>query len=114
MRNGYVVQVAPVRDFKSYADFQAAVRALPLKFSTEPVPEVLFTALDGRVLHARYGELPAVDGQPVDYASWPLFDSPFAHEGRESQRLEIRHGDERYLLDFKKDLIQETTAPASP
>ena len=114
LHNGYVVQVAPVRDFKSYADFQAAVRALPLKFSTDPVPEVTFTALDGRVLHARYGELPSVGGQPVDYAAWPLFDSPFAHEIRESQRLEIHHGDNRYLLDFKKNLIQETTAPAAP
>jgi hypothetical protein len=101
--------VAPVRDFKSYEDFKKAMRALPLKFATEPVPEVTFTSLDGRVLHARYGEAPAVGGQPVDYADWPLFDSPFAHEVRDSGRLEIRHGEQRYVLDFKKNLIQEST-----
>lgn len=112
--NGYVVQVAPVRDFKSYADFQQAVRALPITLVTEPVPEVTFTALDGRVLHARYGDTPTVNGERVDYAGWPLFDSPFAHEVRDSQRLEIRHGDKRYLLDFKKNLILETTTPAQP
>ncbi len=115
LRNGYIVQVAAGRDFKSFDDFKAAVRALPLKFSTDPVPEVTFTALDGRVLHARYGETPSVGGEPVDYAHWPLFDSPFAHEVRESSRLEILHGGQRYLLDFKKNLIQETAAePAAP
>ncbi len=114
LRNGYVVQVAPVRDFKSYADFQAAVRALPLKFSTDPVPEVTFTALDGRVLHARYGETPAVGGEPVDYAHWPMFESPFAREERGTQQLEIHYGAQRYLLDFKKSLIQESTASPSP
>ena len=108
LRNGYVVQVAPVRDFKSFAEFQAAVKALPLKFTTTPEPEVTFTALDGRVLHARYGDTPAVDGQPVDYANWPFFDSPFAHEVRGSDRLEIHHGQQRYLLDFKNRLIEET------
>jgi hypothetical protein len=112
LRNGYIVQVAPVRDFKSFADFQAAVKALSLKFATSPEPEVTFTALDGRVLHARYGATPAVDGQPVDYAHWPLFDSPFAHEVSGSDRLEIRYGAQRRLLDFKQRLIQETTASA--
>ena len=113
LHNGYVVQVAPVRDFKTYGDFQQAVRALPLTLATDPAPEVTFTALDGRVLHARYGATPSVDGQPVDFAHWPLFDSPFAHEVRESQRLEIHHGDRSYLLDFKKSLIQETVTPAA-
>ena len=111
LRNGYVVQVAAVRDFKSYDDFKNAVRALPLKFSTDPVPEVTFTALDGRVLHARYGEVPSVGGEPLDYAHWPMFDSPFAREERGTQRLEIHHGGQSYLLDFKKTLIQETVTP---
>jgi hypothetical protein len=106
-----LVQVAAVRDFKTYDDFKSAVRALPLKFSTDPVPEVTFTALDGRVLHARYGDIPSVGGEPVDYAHWPMFESPFAREERETQRLEMRHGGQRYLLDFKKSLIQETTSP---
>ncbi len=114
LHNGYVVQVAAVRDFKSYDDFKNKVRTLPLKFSTDPVPEVTFTALDGRVLHARYGETPSVGGVPVDYAHWPMFESPFAREERATQRLEIHHGGERYLLDFKHALIQQTTAKVSP
>src|SRR5690606_9614992 len=44
-RNGYVVQVAPARDFASYSDFQDRVRALPLKFSLDPTPAATFSGL---------------------------------------------------------------------
>ncbi|MCF7689476.1 MAG: hypothetical protein K9M98_10630 [Cephaloticoccus sp.] len=112
LRNGYVVQVAPVRDYASFDDFKAAVRALPLTFSTQGKPEATFTALDGSVLHARYGDTPSVNGVEVNYADWPLFDSPFAHEQRGSQRLEIQQGGERLLLDFAHPSVQETAESA--
>ncbi len=108
LKNGYIVQVAPVRDYDSFDDFKKAVQALPLSFSMEYTPEATFTTLDGTVLYARYGNTPTVDGAPVDYANWPLFDGPFAHEKRGSRRLDIRHGNERYLLDFTQPVVQET------
>lgn len=111
LKNGYVVQVAPVRDYASFADFKAAVRALPISFSTKGTPEATFTALDGTELSARYGDTPTVNGDPVDYAHWPLFDSPFAYEEKGSQRLEIRQGGERYRLDFTGPSILKTVDP---
>jgi len=108
LKNGYIVQVAPTRDYTDIDGFKQAVRALPVSFSIESNPEVTFTALDGTVLHARYGETPTVDGVPVDYSDWPLFDGPYAQEKRGSQRLDIRHGEERYLLDFTRPAAQET------
>ncbi|MCC6415589.1 MAG: hypothetical protein IT582_06745 [Opitutaceae bacterium] len=108
LKNGYVVQVAPVRDYATFAAFKAAVRALPLAFSTADVPEITFTSLAGEQIHARYGEPPTVNGVAPDYAHWPLFDSPFAHESRGSQQLEIQHGRDHYRLDFKRNLIQQT------
>ncbi len=103
--NGYVVQVAPVRNFASYEEFQKAVRALPLTFSTQGKAEVTFTALDGSVLRAQYGATPSVNGEPLDYTGWPLFESPFGSAARGSQRLEIRHGAERYLLDLEHNTL---------
>ena len=114
LRNGYVVQVAPARSFASYAAFKAAVRALPLKFSTAAEPEATFTTLAGRVIHARYGAPPSVDGTPIDFAHWPLFDSPFGQSARGSRALEIRHGIERLLLDFNRNARTESVAPAAP
>lgn len=110
--NGFVVQVAPVREFKSFAAFQAAVLALPLSFSTTSAPEVKFTALDGSVLEARYGATPRVNGQPVDYAAWPLFDGPFARELRGSGKLDLHHGGDRLLLDFKNNVRRESGGEA--
>ena len=109
-RNGYVVQVAPARDFASYAAFQDAIRALPLRTTVAPVAEVVFTSLDGSVLHAKYGATPAINGLPVDYGSWPLFESPSGSSARGSRKLEMRHGSERYQLDFETNAITQTAA----
>lgn len=106
--NGYVVQVAPARDFASYAAFQAAVRALPLQVSTDSQAEVVFTALDGSVLRARYGSAPSVNGVPVDYATWPLFDSPYGQAARGRRELELRFNTERYRLDFDANVITQS------
>lgn len=115
LRNGYVVQVAPVRDYPSFDAFKAAVRALPLTFSTQDQPEATFTALDGSRLHARYGEAPTVNGKSPDYAHWPLFDGPFAHEERGSGKLDLHHAGERLLLDFKATTrTEEAVVPAQP
>ena len=114
LKNGYVVQIAPARTFASYEAFKAAVRALPLKFSTTSLPEATFTTLDGTVIHARYGATPTVNGQSVDFAGWPLFESPFGHATRGSQKLEIVHGTERLLLDFVHNTRQESAVPAQP
>ena len=114
LRNGYVVQVAAARDFASYEAFKAAVRTLPLKFSTTAAPEATFTSLDGTVIHARYGQTPAINGKLVDFAKWPLFESPFGHALRGSQKLEISYGPERYLLDFEHNASSLTVVPAQP
>ena len=114
LKNGYVVQAAPARAFKSFDDFKAAVRALPLRIALEPEPEVSFTTLDGSALRARFGDTLQVNGAPVDRSHWPLFDSPFGHSARGSSRLEMKYGRERYVLDFNKVEIQESVIPASP
>src|SRR5690606_22970210 len=86
-RNGYVVQVAPARDFASYSDFQDRVRALPLELSLDPTPAATFTGLDGTRLEMRYGEPPRRNGAPIDYGNWPLFDSPFGQAATGSRTL---------------------------
>lgn len=99
-RNGYVVQVAPAREYASYAVFQSAVRALPLAFRLDRGPEVEFTTLSGRVLSAVYGGVPKVDGRPIDYGAWPLFENPFAHEKVGSGQLSVSHDGKGFKNDF--------------
>jgi len=112
-QNGYIVQVAPVADFETYQDFKRAVRALPLTFSTDPRASVFFTSLDGHSLEATYGQTPRIDGVPVDYGSWKLFDGPFAQSERESRQVLIRHGSETLNLDFTTATIESSVTPSS-
>jgi hypothetical protein len=114
LKNGYIVQVAPVRDYKSFLDFKAAVRALPVSFSLEPVPEARFRALDGEELHVRYGDTPAINGVPVDYSQWTLFNNPFGQSARGSGLLSMNYGSEHYVLDFKKITIKDSFVPDVP
>ncbi len=110
LQNGYIVQVAAARDYRSFAAFKDAVRALPVSFALAPRPEATFTGLDGSVLHARYGDNPTVNGTPVDYAHWPLFDSPFGHAQPGERRLTLHHGAESYLLDFNLNRSEHSPA----
>lgn len=116
IKNGTVVQTAPASAYASFDAFKDAVRALPLETSTDPVPSVRFTALSGRRLAATYGETPTVDGVPVDYDAWPLFDGPFTHAEPGSGTLELRYGTMRRLLDFNTLTVRDwiETAPSSP
>jgi len=106
LKNGYIVEVAPVSAYATYQEFQEAVRALPVEIRLKPTPKVRYTNLDGVELEATYGGAPSVDGQKVDYASWKLFDGPFAQAERESQSLEMIYGSERYVLDFKNRSVE--------
>lgn len=111
LKNGYIVQIAPVSEYETYADFQNAIRALSVEFDLEPTPSVRYTTLDGTELTARYGGTPTIDGKPVDYSEWKLFDGPFAQAERESQTLEMIHGQERYFLDFKNNRFETSVLP---
>jgi len=113
LKNGLVVQVAPASAYPSFEAFQAAVRALPLETATEPVATVRFTALNGRQLEAAFGETPTIDGEPVDYENWPLFDGPFTYAEPGSRQLELRYGAMRRLLDFNTLTVRDWIEPST-
>ncbi len=111
LQNGYIVQIASVKDYDSYEDFKNAVVALPLEFSLTPTPSVTFTDLEGTELSAQYGKAPSINGKEVDYSTWKLFDGPFAQAEKESESLEMIYGQERYFLDFKNARIETSILP---
>jgi hypothetical protein len=98
--NGAVVQVAPAGQYPSFEAFKQAVRSLPLDTETEPTPRVAFTSLRGDRIEFTYGETPVVNGRPVNYDEWPLYDGPFMQAETGSNRLTLRHGSRRRSLNF--------------
>ena len=100
LHNGAVLQVAPAEQYPSFEAFKRAVRNLPLSTQTDPVPQVRFTSLRGDRIEFVYGERPRVNGGPVSHEDWPLYDSPFLEAEQGSNRLLMRNGPQRRLLDF--------------
>ena len=100
LKNGTIVQAASAAEFRDFAAFQAAIRALPLEFKLAPVPTVKFTTLRGRQVVCTYGAAPVVDGQPVDYTKWKLFEGPYLNAEKGSRQLTLTHGRLERVLDF--------------
>lgn len=100
LKNGAIVQAASADEFKSYEDFQNAIKALPLSFNPDPVPAVTMTTLRGSTIAFTYGEPPRLNGKPVDYAGWKLFQGPYLNAERGSRKLTLTHGRLERILDF--------------
>jgi hypothetical protein len=100
LRNGTIVQAASADEFRDFTAFQAAIRALPLEYSLEPVPTVKFTTLRGKAVVCTYGAAPVVDGAVLDYTRWKLFEGPYLNAEKGSRRLTLTHGRLERVLDF--------------
>ncbi len=100
-QNGVVVQVAPAGDYASFDAFKEAVRALALTTATVPTPRVSFTTLGGDTIETTYGEGYALNGTPVDYSTWKLFDGPFLQAEKGSKKLLMSYGSWHRELDFE-------------
>jgi hypothetical protein len=111
LRNGTIIQAASADEFASFADFQAAIRALSLEFSLEPVPSVRMKTLRGRDIVFSYSKPPQVDGVAVDYSKWKLFEGPYLNAERGSRKLTITHGRLERVLDFNTlTIVDRVTA----
>ncbi len=111
LKNGAVVQVAPASRFANWQAFKDSVRGLPLQAGLNPVPFARFTTLDGDHLEMRYGDTPKINGAPVSYASWPLFESPYMQALPGSRTLTLRYGAMERVLDFNTLTITERLHP---
>jgi len=111
LRNGTILQAAAASEFKDFAAFQAAVRALPLEVRLEPVPTVTMRTLRGKSIVCTYGEAPIVDGRPLDYSEWKLFEGPYLNAEKGSRKLTITHGRLKRVLDFDSLTVSDTVYP---
>lgn len=111
-KNGTIVQVASEREFASWDEFKAKVKALPLTVERETRVRVSFTTLRGKKVECEYGALPRVDGRVVDHAKeWKLFEGPFLNAEVGSERLTITHGRLKRVLDIKAATITDSVTP---
>ncbi len=111
LKNGTIVQAASVSEFTSFDAFKAAINALPLEFSLEPVPTVKMHTLRGKNIVVTYGAAPLVDGQVLDYSKWKLFEGPYLNAEKDSRKLTLTYGHLQRVLDFNTVKITDSVLP---
>ena len=111
VKNGTIVQAANSDEFDSYEDFQQAMLALPMEYSLDPIPSVKMTTLRGKEVFVTYGDAPIIDGEPLDYSQWKLFEGPHLNAEVGGRKLTITHGDLRRVIDFNTITIIDSTHP---
>ncbi len=107
LKNGVVVQVAAAFEYKDLDAFRRAILALPLTFELKTAPSVRFRSLRGSEIEFTYGEIPRINGRPLDYDHWPLFGGPFLESAVDSRVLTIKYGNMRRTLDFRSLTVSE-------
>jgi hypothetical protein len=109
LKNGAIVQAAHSSEFPSFEAFQAKIKSLRVTKALAPAPSVDFQSLRGHRLQFTYGKTPVVDGRPIEYEKWPMFDGPFVQAQLGTRKMEMRHGKMRRELDFNNLTIRDSS-----
>ncbi|MBL9203077.1 MAG: hypothetical protein JNL39_21390 [Opitutaceae bacterium] len=111
-KNGTILQAAAAREFASWDEFKARIRALPLSIAREPTLRVAFTSLRGKKIEATYGAAPRVDGRVVDHAKeWKLFAGPYLNAEVGGRKLTLTHGKLKRVIDFNTLTVTDSSGP---
>jgi hypothetical protein len=105
-KNGYVVEVRSAREAGNFESFCAKCRRSIPRFRTDAQhPALDYSTIDGRRLSFIYPDTRLVNGAPVRYEAWRLFDSPFARSELNSRMLTITYKGKRRVLDFNAGTV---------
>jgi hypothetical protein len=115
-RTGWVLQTSPLAEFAgggTDAELDRFATALAERTQVDASqlsaerPRLAFTSLSGNVLEITYrphGEASEdqqrIDGERVDYASFPLLGNPWVRQALDGDELVIEHGTETLRYDF--------------
>ena len=70
-----------------------------------------FTTLRGARIDFTYGKTPVLDGTPVDYAQWKLYEGPHLTAELGSGRISLSHVRRSRTLDFNTLTITDSVTP---
>jgi hypothetical protein len=108
LKNGAVVEVASARTIAAYEDFIRRVRQRrPDARDFDRTMTVSYRSLTGDVMTFTYDGLRMLNGKHIDLTKTRLYDGPFMTSELGSGVIELRHGGEARVLDFRKGTISE-------
>jgi hypothetical protein len=117
-RNGWILETSELAPFSGGgpdAELERFAAALLDRTRVDasgldqPAPRLRFTSLGGHRLdltwlpHRQpYAGQAKIDGQAVDYPSWPLHGNPWVRQRPGNPALELKHGRDRLSYDFAR------------
>lgn len=109
-KNGWVLETAGASEYADFAAFKNAVLTGTTVDSSHidaDNPRLIYTNLSGDTMDITfdrasgvYAGTHKVNGQPIDYASFKLFDTPWLQQERGSTTFTATEGNERLTYDF--------------
>ena len=116
-KNGWVLETSELKPFAGggveaelnrFADVVLA--RCKVEARLDPAhPRLRFTSLTGHTLDltfrphsAPYTDQSKVDGEAIDYSSWPTLSNPWVRQDRGSPVLQIRYGGKLFTYNFVK------------
>jgi hypothetical protein len=109
-KNGVVVEIGAEADYGTFAEFKKRFQQAKVErqdFDTNLT--VKYTTQDGTVMQFTYGGQRLLNGKPVDFASYKLFNGPFLQSEVGSGVLKMTYKNQTRILDFNKVTIAEKT-----
>jgi hypothetical protein len=98
-RTGLIFEAASARDYASFAEFQERIRKNQLEVDLENL-RVRYTTSRGVRLEFSYPARRLIDGESVDFSSWPLYSGPFINAGPGTRVFVLTQDAEKLVLDF--------------
>jgi hypothetical protein len=98
-RTGLIFEAVSARDYASFAEFQERIRKNQLDVDLENL-RVRYTTSRGVRLEFSYPARRLIDGEPVDFTSWPLYSGPFIKAEPDTQVFVLTQGGAKVVLDF--------------
>jgi hypothetical protein len=110
LKNGAVVEIGAEKDYGSFVEFKKRFRQAKVEAGNFAASlSVKYTTQSGDVLQFVYGGQRLLNGQPVDFANYKLFDGPFLQSEVGSGVLKIIHKNRTRQLDFNRVSMEEKT-----
>jgi hypothetical protein len=108
LSSGLILEAVESSDAGSFRAFCDRRTSLPPELDDWPADgRVAVQTTTGRRLEMSFDGPHLVDGEPIDYEAWPLYEAPWVHAETRTGRILIERGGSRYSLDFRLD-------PSSP
>jgi hypothetical protein len=94
-----ILEVMAISDVKSFDAFRAKVKACEMSMDGQVLKYKTIYG-DQLTFDTSAGEVPTINGRPVNYAPEKVFESPFLNAGWNSGIVTITKGKRKKVLDF--------------